>query len=575
MKLGKEHPEGIALRAWVSTQHMEDMDQLYTWNESLFQTCTESTSYYLHSRDKDKNYLSTNSVLGLLMLWKYLHHNVQESQVYDSEFGEYAILEPEYFCNITYKEFMVWRLNESSINNNVSSTPRKSSSMSTKQDETQLELSNFKRGMKRDVSHYTPLKDEKYFEAYKRDLEATAASHLCSEILDEHYSPPLDSASRELYELKQQVMYSVFNKTLLTNIGKNIVRKYRFSMDAQSVWKDFEKAMSKSAKGDNERRRLHSYISNIVYDSSWRGTTETFVLHFHEQLRQLDELTPLDEQLPASTRLAYLKNAVSTLDSLNVVETYERVIKMTNPDSSEMDYDTYFDLLIDTCVIHDKKNKSKPSRTSRAVYQHEIEEDDNHSSYIDIDDINDEIYQVNATNINRKPPMLSPAHRRPHSNNNNRSNNNSNYKDNSKPKYNGPIYLPKEIYNMLSEEAKKSLDKYNKERIKEFHERNKRVVKQHVQENDDNDADSEHETDLQPEEEHPILMDDDEIENLIDTYSIKVAITYNISQHSASSYGSLIDRGANGGFAGADVRVLERTGSRSLSLELVIMNYQD
>ena len=122
--------------------------------------------------------------------------------------------------------------------------------------------------MKRDVSHYTPLKDEKYFEAYKRDLESTAASHLCSEILDQDYTPSKDSNSQELFELKQQFMYSVFNKTLLTNIGKNIVRKYRFSMDAQSVWKDFEKAMSKSAKGDNERRRLHSYISNIVYDSS-------------------------------------------------------------------------------------------------------------------------------------------------------------------------------------------------------------------------------------------------------------------------------------------------------------------
>ncbi len=76
MKLAKEHPEGIAMRAWVSTQHMEDMEQLYTWNESLFQTCTEATSYYLHSKDKDKKYLSTNSTLGLLMLWKFLHHHV-------------------------------------------------------------------------------------------------------------------------------------------------------------------------------------------------------------------------------------------------------------------------------------------------------------------------------------------------------------------------------------------------------------------------------------------------------------------------------------------------------------------
>ena len=39
-----------------------------------------------------------------------------------------------------------------------------------------------------------------------------------------------------------------------------------------------------------------------------------------------------------------------------------------------------------------------------------------------------------------------------------------------------------------------------------------------------------------------------------------MASTYYISKHSASSYGSLVDRGANGGLAAADVHVLERTG---------------
>ena len=59
----------------------------------------------------------------------------------------------------------------------------------------------------------------------------------------------------------------------------------------------FETRMSTSSKGLNERHRLHAYVSTTVYDRSWKGTTEQFVLHFHEQFRQLDELTPLNEQL--------------------------------------------------------------------------------------------------------------------------------------------------------------------------------------------------------------------------------------------------------------------------------------
>ena len=92
-------------------------------------------------------------------------------------------------------------------------------------------------------------------------------------------------------------MYSVFNKVLQSDMGKTIVRKYAPILDAQSVWRDVESHMSTSSKGLNERCRLHAYVSTTVYNRSWKGTTEQFVLHFHEQFRQLDEVTPLEEQL--------------------------------------------------------------------------------------------------------------------------------------------------------------------------------------------------------------------------------------------------------------------------------------
>ena len=68
------------------------------------------------------------------------------------------------------------------------------------------------------------------------------------------------------------------------------VRKYAPTLDAQSVWREFASHMSTSSKGLNERHRLHAYVSTTVYDRSWKGTTEQFGLHFHEQFRQLDEV---------------------------------------------------------------------------------------------------------------------------------------------------------------------------------------------------------------------------------------------------------------------------------------------
>ena len=76
--------------------------------------------------------------------------------------------------------------------------------------------------------------------------------------------------------------------------------------------------------------RLHAYISPTVYDRSWKGTTEQLVLHFHEEFRQLDELTPLDEQLPHSVRLTLLLTAVRPVPDLRIVETLEAYMSLTN-----------------------------------------------------------------------------------------------------------------------------------------------------------------------------------------------------------------------------------------------------
>ena len=59
-------------------------------------------------------------------------------------------------------------------------------------------------------------------------------------------------------------------------------------------------------------------------------------------------------------------------------------------------------------------------------------------------------------------------------------------------------------------------------------------------------------------------FDDSTLEHLMDAYSPSYSVNKihicHVSEHSSSDYGSLIDRRANGGLAGSDVRILERTG---------------
>ena len=73
-------------------------------------------------------------------------------------------------------------------------------------------LMNFNKCIKGAVSQYTILKDEKCFEAFKRNLLVTATTHSCEEVLDPHYMPGHDGNSQELFQQKQYFIDSVFNK---------------------------------------------------------------------------------------------------------------------------------------------------------------------------------------------------------------------------------------------------------------------------------------------------------------------------------------------------------------------------
>ena len=108
-------------------------------------------------------------------------------------------------------------------------------------------------------------------------------------------------------------------------------------------------------------------------------------------------------------------------------------------------------MLQKACIRYDTSLKQKASPTSRAVNQHQIDDDDTityegEDSYLDdtfapdgIDTPSDDMYNVHNTNIKRTPhvksliPMKSPGKSKPHK------------AMPCKPWYNRPVYVPKHI----------------------------------------------------------------------------------------------------------------------------------
>ena len=74
---------------------------------------------------------------------------------------------------------------------------------------------------------------------FQKNLFITAKSHDVSEILDPTFTPGPSQEEKELFEAKQSFMYNVFQETLLTNMGRDVVRMYLITTDAQAVWKEY------------------------------------------------------------------------------------------------------------------------------------------------------------------------------------------------------------------------------------------------------------------------------------------------------------------------------------------------
>ena len=431
-----------------------------------------------------------------------------------------------------------------------------------------------------------------------RGISSSAAkSHDVSEILDPTFTPGPSPEERELFEPKQVFMYKVFNETLLTDVGRTKVRKYLKTSDAQAVWKEYSEYMTTSSKGASEKRKLTHYVTNTVLDSQSRGTTQQFVLHFNEQFRRLDELTDLSERMPDSIKMALLQNAVKDIPQLSIVEALDEYTTTTSGDGSffHLNFSSYYNLLINACVRYDGTNTSTLSKR-RNVYAASgtqdftiIEEPHETQFSQDIDTPSDDFYQVHQTKHNIKPSKPLSGFQRDHAKKTTPSAPKKPFK-----KYDGTVYVPAEVYKLLSPEAVVALKKYNTEAI------NKLAKKRGIQVTDIADhglhpsedttpeeQDDPHQFDDAPDSESDPILDyinsqhhqEEDMNNALQAYNVMTSPTsddtlqqsinlvhnhlfYHVSQAKQAQHGSLVDRGANGGLAGSDARVLSKSSRK-------------
>ena len=269
----------------------------------------------------------------------------------------------------------------------------------------------FSRSIKLDPSYFPTLKDDKQWDRYQRDLEALCRAHGLLHILDPDYSPVGPDATA-LFDRHQSFMYHIFVSTLLTDTGKKLVRDYQKTYDAQRIYAKLVEHATTSVTADTNAATIMAYLTTAVLDSTWRGTHESFIMHWLDQVRQLSDLDP-KHTMPDYQKRTLLENAVRLQPHLLQVKNTSALL--ASQTRKPLDFETYVNLLLAAAQTHDAQHSSLPRSRTRKVYQTELDyiEDSHLDNQPELSfDIDTDIgeYQVFQSRLASAPrPRLPPS----------------------------------------------------------------------------------------------------------------------------------------------------------------------
>ena len=192
----------------------------------------------------DKNLIGLWDIMNL-GLWDFMNLVIKQDRPDDEKYNKLYYLMDEQLTKLTTYDMRSALIGEKQEEENSHMSPATPYHMPHFRSPTSpvpmwspmyLELTSFKKSIKRESSVYSTLKDERYFDKFQRDLFITENSNDASVILDPTCTPGSSLKEQELFEAKQIIMYKVFNETLLTDIGRAKVRNYLKTTDAQAVF---------------------------------------------------------------------------------------------------------------------------------------------------------------------------------------------------------------------------------------------------------------------------------------------------------------------------------------------------
>ena len=513
-------------------------------------------------------YIQSNVMVSLSLVITYIKHLRYSAKT--KYFG------PFYYIQIDPQDYDEWRITppeeevhfQTPCKLGSPATPR---SMATSEaSESYITLTNFKKGIKRDASAYPIFKNERYYNTFIRHFKATAKAQGLSSLMDPNFTPGSDEYEQQLFQEQQDFLYSVLISSLKTDFSEALVEDHEG--DAQLILELLhEHHTGNSQYSRSEINRITKYLTNIKLDDTWRGTNESFLMHYNDQLRLLDSLVDSDEKLPDNTRVTFLESAVESVPDLRCVKITDNVLQAQLDSTRPISYRSYFDLLKDSAFHLDQATKRGNKIRCTNVHFSGPNDEDEHENLS-----SDDNQVTHQEDVYSEPPeSLSYSLFQSHFQGSSTSNTQK-------------IFLPKPIWEKLSKDQQQMIIDHNRSLTKSGSthlstpnkspsplphkptpQQTAKSQQVHTHQSDEGTTDTT-KTEATPSD--PLLAmvhqsihipDDDasDISNVLSVMrsrQIQVCQRY-LFQHANHTNQQLVDRGANGGLAGSDMHVIHKT----------------
>ena len=519
-------------------------------------------------RENKTCYIKANVMISLSLMIRYIKHLRYSAKA--THFG------PFYYIQIDPQDYDEGRIStpEEEIHFQTPSklgSPATPRSMATSQaSESYITLTNFKKGIKRDATAYPIFKNERYYNTFIRHFKATAKAQGLNTLMDPNFTPGSDEYEQQLFQEQQDFLYSVLISSLKTDFSEALVKDHEG--DAQLILELLhEHHTGNSQYSRSEINRITKYLTNIKLDDTWRGTNESFLMHYNDHLRLLDSLVDSDEKLPDNTRVTFLESAVESVPDLRRVKITDNVLQAQLDSIRPISYRSYFDLLKDAAFHLDQATKrgNKIRRTN--VHFSGPNDEDEHQNLSSNDP-----QVIQQEDVSSEPPEpLSYSVFQSHFQGSSTSNTQK-------------IFLPKPIWEKLSKDQQQMIIDHNRSLPrsgssshstpnkspsplpdKPTPQQTARSQQVHTHQSDKSTADI---TKVETTPSDPLLAmvhqsihtSDDDASDITKVLSAKRSRQIHVCkrylfQHANHTNNQLVDRGANGGLAGSDIQVIYKT----------------